>query len=119
MIFRYITLKKKDDGFGYPVGESFLSEAVYNENMIFVMDDFTVDNKRWNYTTSEWEEYVAEPAPEPETPQPTQLDKIQPAQLTIMAAMADQYEESLEKDLRNMDVQATIYEAILELGGAE
>lgn len=36
-----------------------------------------------------------------------------------MAAMADQYEESLEKDLRNMDVQATIYEAILELGGAE
>lgn len=59
------------------------------------------------------------PAPEPETPQPTQLDKIQTAQLTIMAAMADQYEESLEKDLRNMDVQATIYEAILELGGAE
>ena len=55
MIFRYITLKKKDDGFGYPVGESFLSEAVYNENMIFVMDDFTVDNKRWNYTTPEWE----------------------------------------------------------------
>ena len=57
--------------------------------------------------------------PETETPQPTQLDKIQTAQLTIMAALADQYEESLEKDLRNMDVQATIYEAILELGGAE
>ena len=48
-----------------------------------------------NYTTSEWEEYVAEPAPEPETPQPTQLDKIQTAQLTIMAAMADQYEDCL------------------------
>ena len=115
MLFRYIVIEKKD-GYGYPVGESFLSEAVYNENMIFVMDDFTVDNKRWNYTTSEWEEYVAEPAPEP---QPTQLDKIKTAQLTIMAAMADQYEESLKKDLRNMDVQATIYEAILELGGAE
>lgn len=57
--------------------------------------------------------------PEPELPEPTQLDKIQTAQLTIMAAMADQYEESLEKDLRNMDIQATIYEAILELGGAE
>ena len=57
--------------------------------------------------------------PETPTPEPTQLDKIQAAQLTIMAAMADQYEESLEKDLRNMEVQATIYEAILELGGAE
>lgn len=97
-----------------------MSEAVYNENMIFVMDDFTVDNKRWNYTTSEWAVYVAEPAPRNQKLlSPQQLDKIQTAQLTIMAAMADQYEESLEKDLRNMDVQATIYEAILELGGAE
>lgn len=115
MLFRYIVIEKKD-GYGYPVGESFLSEAVHNENMIFVYGDFKVENKRWNYTTSEWDEYTP---PEPETPQPTQLDKIQTAQLTIMAAMADQYEESLEKDLRNMDVQATIYEAILELGGAE
>lgn len=40
-------------------------------------------------------------------------------QLIMMEAMADQYEESLEKDLRNMDIQATIYEAILELGGTE
>lgn len=66
MIFRYITLEKKDDGFGYPIGESQLYEAIHNENAIFVTDDFIVDNKRWNYVTSEWEEYVAEPAPEPQ-----------------------------------------------------
>lgn len=44
---------------------------------------------------------------------------IHQTQLTIMTAMAEQYEESLERELTNMEVQATIYEAILELGGAE
>ena len=85
---------------------------IFGSNMISLSKfDSSLLGKRYN--DGEW---VDEPAPEP---QPTQLDKIQTAQLTIMAAMADQYEESLEKDLRNMDVQATIYEAILELGGAE
>lgn len=63
MLFRYIIIEKKD-GYGYPVGESFLSEAVHNENMIFVYADFEVENKRWNYTTSEWDEYTP-PEPEP------------------------------------------------------
>ena len=79
-------------------------------------DDTVTLDMVYDPETNTFTEYIP---PEPETPQPTQLDKIQTAQLTIMAAMADQYEESLEKDLRNMDVQATIYEAILELGGAE
>lgn len=79
-------------------------------------DDTVTLGMIYDPETGTFSEYTP---PEPETPQPTQLDKIQTAQLTIMAAMADQYEESLEKDLRNMDVQATIYEAILELGGAE
>lgn len=83
-------------------------------NCIIVTDDVNVLGKIWD--GSQWME---PPEPESPVPEPTQLDKIQTAQLTIMAAMADQYEESLEKDLRNMDVQATIYEAILELGGAE
>lgn len=38
-------------------------------------------------------------------------------QMTMMEAMADQYEEQLERELNNMEVQATIYETILELGG--
>ena len=50
--------------------------------------------------------------------EPTQLDNIEATQLTIMIAMAEQYEESLERELVNMEVQATIYEAILEMGGA-
>ena len=90
-------------------------ELLLSDNVV-VTDDIKVLGKIWD--GNQWLE-PPEPEPEPETPQPTQLDKIQTAQLTIMAAMADQYEESLEKDLRNVDVQATIYEAILELGGAE
>ena len=55
---------------------------------------------------------------DPEEPTPTQLDTITETQLIIMEAMAEQYEESLERELTNMEVQATIYEAILEMGGA-
>ena len=33
--------------------------------------------------------------------------------------MADQYEQGLEQDLINMEVQATIYEAVMALGGGE
>ena len=67
------------------------------------------------------QEEVEEPI-EPEVPvepQPTQLDIITETQLIIMEAMAEQYEESMERDITNMEVQATIYEAILELGGVE
>lgn len=49
--------------------------------------------------------------------QPAQLDNIEESQLIIMEAMADQYEQQQEDNLVNMEVQATIYEAILELGG--
>lgn len=66
--------------------------------------------------TNTFSEYIP---PEPIPPQPTQLDNIEATQLTIMTAMAEQYEESLERELTNMEVQATIYEAILEMGGAE
>lgn len=49
--------------------------------------------------------------------EPTQLDIIQEQQLIIMTAQADQYEQNLENRLNDMEVQATLYEAILELGG--
>ena len=63
------------------------------------------------------EKYVAPEKIPTDTEQ--MVSETKKMQLIMMEAMADQYEESLEKDLRNMDVQATIYEAILELGGAE
>lgn len=58
---------------------------------------------------------------------PTQLDRIEENSTTVnnnslilMEAMAEQYEQGLTNRLNDMDVQATIYEAVLELnkGGA-
>lgn len=49
-------------------------------------------------------------------PQPTNAEIAQ-TQLTIMVAMADQYEQNLQNQLTNMEVQATIYETLLEQGG--
>lgn len=63
------------------------------------------------------EKYVAPEKIPTDTEQ--MVSETKKMQLIMMEAMADQYEESLEKDLRNMDIQATIYEAILELGGTE
>lgn len=45
----------------------------------------------------------------------TDIDKLSETQLTIMEAMAEQYEESLNNRLNDMEVQATIYEAVLAL----
>ena len=55
--------------------------------------------------------------PEPLPPQPTQLDRIEEQQLILMEAQAEQYEQGLENRLNDMEVQATMYEAILALGG--
>ena len=50
-------------------------------------------------------------------PEPTQLDRIEEQQLILMEAQAEQYEQDLENRLNDMEVQATIYEAVLSLGG--
>lgn len=47
----------------------------------------------------------------------SQLDNIERVQLTMMEAMADQYEESQDRELTNMDVLATVYEEILSIKG--
>ena len=63
---------------------------------------------------------VSYPEPsEEEAPAPTQLDNIEQVQLTMMEAMADQYEETQERELTNMDVLATMYEEILSIKGEE
>ena len=58
---------------------------------------------------------------------PSQLDRIEENSTTVnnnslilMEAMAEQYEQGLTNRLNDMEVQATIYEAVLELnkGGA-
>lgn len=76
MVYRYAQIYKHEDDFGYVECDSQLSGEVISENMIRLEEDFDLTNKRWNYTTSEWESYEPEVIPEPE-PQPTQLDIIE------------------------------------------
>lgn len=52
-----------------------------------------------------------------EIPEPTQADRIEENQLALMEAVASMYEENLENRLNDMEVQATIYETLLEMGG--
>lgn len=49
--------------------------------------------------------------------EPTQADRIEESQLVLMEAVASMYEESLENRLNDQEVQATIYETLLEMGG--
>lgn len=43
--------------------------------------------------------------------------KLQENQLALMEAVADQYEEHLQNRINDLEVQASIYEAVLALGG--
>lgn len=43
--------------------------------------------------------------------------EIQSNQLILMEAIATQYEEHIENRINDMEVQASIYEAVLALGG--
>lgn len=44
------------------------------------------------------------------------LEKLEEQQIVTFEALAQQYEEGLQRELNNMEVQATIYEAVLSLG---
>lgn len=68
----------------------------------------------YNAETGEFSE-PPEPTPTPKVP--TQADRIEESQLVIMEAIADQYEQGLANRLDDQEVQATIFETILELGG--
>ena len=93
-------------------GISNLTGEVNKPDMILITDDFDITNKK--YINGEWVEYTPESLP---PTKPTQLDEIQEQQIIIMTAQADQYEQNLENRLNDMEVQATLYEAILSLGG--
>lgn len=55
--------------------------------------------------------------PEPELEPLTPLEEISNTQLTMMEAMADQYEQNLKSQITSMEVQATIYETLLDIQG--
>lgn len=66
MNYRHVQVEKREDDYGYIVGESYLNSIIQKENMIWVPDVFSVENQRWNYENSCWEDF--EPNPIPETP---------------------------------------------------
>lgn len=108
MSYRYAQINNS----GYVVCDSYLSDKVTSENMIPISIDFVLTNKK--YVNGEWVEYIPEVI-EPEY-QPTNAEIAQ-IQLTMMEAIADQYEQNLQNQLTNMEIQATIYETLLEQGG--
>lgn len=55
--------------------------AVLNDKMIKIDEDFDTTNKKWN--GSDWESYTPEPAPEPE---PSQLDRIEANTQSLMSS---------------------------------
>ena len=56
---------------GYVVSDSYLSGEVDHPNMIPILDDFDLTNKK--YVGGKWESYT--PAPPPE-PQPSEMDTL-------------------------------------------
>lgn len=74
MNYRHVQIEKREDGYGYIVGESYLNSIIQKENMIWVPDVFSAENQRWNYETSAWEAFSPEPNPTPE-PQLTETEQ--------------------------------------------
>ena len=93
-----------------------ISNTIVSEPTLIPLNfmDISVLGKKYN--NGVWEEV---PQPEPE---PTQLDKIEEQvysnndnDIIIMEAIADQYEQTEEYRLNDMEVQATIFESVLAL----
>ena len=96
------------------VGISSLAGQVTDESLIEIESyDLSILGKKYN--NGIWEDVHKEPSV-PEEVQPTNAE-LKENQLTIMEAIATQYEENTENRLSDLEVQATMYEAILELGG--
>ena len=104
---RYIA-QINEDGFCFAVG-TFTEDYTLRADQIDVTDNPLVTGMY--YRDGTWH------AAEQPAPEPNQLDNIERVQLTMMEAMADQYEESQGRELANMDVLATMYEEILSIKG--
>ena len=79
--------------------------AVLNDKMIKIDDDFDTTNKKWN--GSDWESYTPEPAPAPEL-EPTEEEIVQAEMLLnqaqIMATQQEQDEVLAAILLNQMEV---------------
>lgn len=103
------------------VAVSRLNQSINTSNTI-QLDTYNTSVLGKKYNDGVWEE-VPQPEPEPTEPtEPTQLDKIEEqvysnseSNIILMEAMADQYEQTEEYRLNDMEVQATIFESVLAL----
>lgn len=94
------------------VSVSQLSGKIINKSMI-PLDEYDTSILGKKYNNGNWEEVE---------PEPTQLDKIEEqvysnseSNIILMEAMADQYEQTESYRINDMEVQATIFEAVLAL----
>lgn len=93
------------------IAVSQLSGLVDLPNMI-KLDSYDLSVLGKKYNNGIWEEV---PKSEVEEPVYVTNEQLSETQLTIMEAMAEQYEQNLDNRLNDMEVQATIYEAVLSL----
>ena len=118
----YINKNKKITGYNTIISKSESQKYLQENYCIWIDEEIDYTQSKEGYQTvmylneNNTIRYEFE-KPEIIEPEPTQLDIIQEQQLIIMTAQADQYEQNLENRLNDMEVQATLYEAILELGG--
>lgn len=109
----YCMIQKKDSwciGYSYfdeipPDTETMKYMAVEGEDGDFLYHKY-VDGK--------WSEEKFLP-PEPDQIK-TETEKLSESVLVLSEAFATKYEEDINKDLKNSEVLATIYEALLEGG---
>lgn len=76
MQYRYAQVRKELDGYGYVVGDSYLSGIVVMDIMIPVAEGFDLTGKRWNYQAKKWEDYVPPVQPKPEEKENTVLNQL-------------------------------------------
>lgn len=118
----YINKNRKITGYNTIISKSESQKYLQENYCIWIDEEIDYTQSKEGYQTvmylneNNTIRYEFE-KPEIIETEPTQLDIIQEQQLIIMTAQADQYEQNLENRLNDMEVQATLYEAILELGG--
>lgn len=100
-MFIYAVLDKNNICMGFEYRE----RKTFSANKVLVdQSDCSFIDKKYDFETNTWTGK-------------NQNEKNEENQLILMEAIATQYEEHIENRINDMEVQASIYEAVLALGG--
>lgn len=100
-MFIYAVLDKNNICMGFENRE----RKTFSANKVLVDQfDCSFIGKKYDFGTNTWTGK-------------NQNEKNEENQLILMEAIATQYEEHIENRINDMEVQASIYEAVLALGG--